>query len=97
MESVSSPAFRSRSASSATNKKAKLGMNANSILQQVEQLPVEDQIVLVQQIWDEIAKRGQVPLSDAKRAELNRRLAAYRANPAKVVAWEQIREDRRKT
>jgi len=71
-------------------------MNANSILEIVGQLPIDEQIVLVQQIWDEIAKHGNLPLSDAKRAELDRRLAAYQANPGGVVPWEQIREDRRK-
>ncbi len=71
-------------------------MNANSILEQVGQLPVDEQIVLVQQIWDEIAKHRDLPLSDAKRAELDRRLASYQANPGDVVPWQLIREDRRK-
>ena len=71
-------------------------MNANSILEQVGQLSVDEQIVLVQQIWDGIAKHGDLPLTDAKRAELDHRLASFQANPGDVVPWEQIREDRRK-
>lgn len=41
-------------------------------------LPLEERIQLVEDLWDSIAAdQGAVPISDAQRAELDRRLDAY--------------------
>ena len=41
-------------------------------------LPLEERIRLVEDLWDSIAAdQGAVPISDAQRAELDRRLDAY--------------------
>lgn len=53
--------------------------------------PVEDQLDLVFQLWDHIADRGWRPTPDpALLAELDRRLAAYDADPARALTWEQV-------
>lgn len=45
------------------------------------QLPVDERLRLVQDLWDSIAAERQVlPLTDAQRAELDRRLDAYEAD-----------------
>jgi putative addiction module component (TIGR02574 family) len=44
---------------------------------------------LVEEIWDSIAAdSAAVALTDAQRAELDRRIADHEANPDDVVPWE---------
>ncbi len=57
----------------------------------IDQLSRDERLVLVQDIWDSIAKEdSNVPLSESQRIELDRRLAAHRANPDAAIAWEQV-------
>ena len=51
----------------------------------------EDRLALIQEIWESIEEEQLAkPLSDAQEAELNRPLAAHKANPGNVIPWEQI-------
>jgi putative addiction module component (TIGR02574 family) len=57
----------------------------------IDQLPPEDRLVLVQEIWDSLAADLEhAPLSAAQREEVDRRLAAHRANPQAAIPWEQV-------
>ncbi|MBX6315334.1 MAG: addiction module protein [Isosphaeraceae bacterium] len=57
----------------------------------IDRLSVEDRIRLVQEIWDSIAAEvEQSPLTEAQRQEVDRRLAAHRANPQAAIPWEQV-------
>ena len=59
----------------------------------VLELSVAERIQLVEDIWDSIAAvPDAVPLTDAQREELDRRLDAYRRNPAAGSPWEEVRE-----
>jgi putative addiction module component (TIGR02574 family) len=58
----------------------------------IDQLPIEDRIALVQEIWDGIAAApDQLPLTEAQREELERRLAAHEASPGDVVPWDEVK------
>ena len=58
----------------------------------ITKMSIEDQIELVQAIWDNIAANSPPrPISDALRAELDRRLDDHLANPDDVVPWEEVR------
>ena len=58
----------------------------------IDQLPRDVRVALVQEIWDSIAAEASVlPLSEAQRAELERRCADDDANPDDVVPWEQVK------
>jgi putative addiction module component (TIGR02574 family) len=60
----------------------------------IDRLSVDERLALVHEIWDSIAaERGPIPLTEAQRAELERRLADHEANPSDVVPWEQIRAE----
>ena len=60
----------------------------------IDRLSPEDRALLVQEIMDSIAaEQEQVRLTGAERAELERRIAAHRADPADVIPWEQIKAD----
>lgn len=62
-------------------------------LKEIEGWPVEDQIELVERVWDRIVDPGRQPgLSDEPKAELDRRLEALKASPGDVVSWESIVE-----
>jgi putative addiction module component (TIGR02574 family) len=55
----------------------------------IEKLSVEERIALVEELWDSIAE--DTPLTDAQRAELDRRLEEHSRDPGGVVAWEVIK------
>lgn len=58
-----------------------------------DELTVPEQILHVQELWDRIAAHAeQVPVTEAQRAELQRRLAAHHADPAAGRSWEDVRE-----
>jgi len=58
------------------------------LLQQASVLAIDEQIELVEAIWDGIVSRGAAPsLTEAQKTELDRRLADYLANPNDVVSW----------
>ena len=64
------------------------------LLDQVRQLNVQDQLELVETLWDEISSRNGVPPpTDAQIAELDRRLAYHDANPDDVVPWQQVKAE----
>jgi len=57
----------------------------------IDKLSVAERIALVQEIWDSIATEvEQSPLTEAQRQEVDRRLAAHRANPQAAIPWEQV-------
>jgi putative addiction module component (TIGR02574 family) len=57
----------------------------------IDRLTVEQRIALAQEILDSVvAERPPAPLSEAKRQELQRRLAEHAANPGDVVPWEHV-------
>ena len=56
-------------------------------------LSVSERIQLVEDIWDSIAEVPEsVPLTDKQKAELDRRLDAYRKNPKTGSPWTMVRE-----
>jgi len=56
-----------------------------------DQLSVEDRSSLAQQIWDSIAEEvNRSPLTREQQQEIDRRLAAHRANPRAAIPWEQV-------
>lgn len=58
----------------------------------IDRLPVEERLILVEEIWDSIAaESAAVPLADAQRAELQKRMEEDDANPSDVTCWEQVK------
>jgi putative addiction module component (TIGR02574 family) len=55
-------------------------------------LSVPEKIKLVQDIWDDIARRpDEVEVSSEQAAEAERRLLEHEANPSDVEEWEVVR------
>jgi len=62
-----------------------------------DQMTTAERILYVQDLWDRIARDAEEqPPSPAQAAELDRRLAAYRAQPEESVPWEVAREQMRR-
>jgi putative addiction module component (TIGR02574 family) len=60
----------------------------------IDRLSIDDRVALAHEIWDSVAAEvEQAPLTEAKRRELERRLADHEANPDDVVPWEQIKAE----
>lgn len=64
-------------------------MSANLKAFGIERLSVDENILLVEEIWDSIAE--VTPLTEAQYVELDRRLQDHRANPDEVVPWEAVK------
>lgn len=66
-------------------------MNTN-LLQQASMLDIDEQIELVEAIWNSIVSRGAVPtLTEVQKIELDRRLADHLANPNDVISWDEVK------
>ena len=58
----------------------------------LDRLPRSDRLTLVQDLWDSIAGEGPaLPLSDARRRELERRADEDDASPDDLIPWEQVK------
>ena len=57
----------------------------------IDRLSVDERLQLVLEIWDSVAPSiEQLPITQAQRDELDRRLAALEANPSNVIPWEEV-------
>jgi len=62
-------------------------------LEEILRLSIEERIQLVEAIWDSIADNPEtLPLTDAQREELDRRLAEHRRNPQAARPWPEVRD-----
>ena len=58
----------------------------------IDQLSVAERVLLVEEIWDSIAGREEdLPLTEAQKLDLQRRIAAYEANPKAGSSWEEVK------
>ena len=58
----------------------------------IDRMGVEDRLVLLEEIWESLDADGSaLPLTDAQRAELERRLEGDEADPDDVASWEAVK------
>lgn len=67
-------------------------MTVEQAISDISSLPLEEQLLVVQAIWDRMPQDAGTTLNDQQRAELDRRLASYRANPDSALTESQLRE-----
>jgi putative addiction module component (TIGR02574 family) len=66
-------------------------------LSDILQLTVAERIQLAEDIWDSVAAFPEaIPLTDAQKAELDRRLQAYAENPNEGIPWGALKDKLRK-
>ena len=62
-----------------------LGINAMS---------TEDRTLLAHEIWDSVERDADsMPISNELKRELDRRWAAFQANPETAIPWEQVKAE----
>lgn len=62
------------------------------LLDQARKLSVDEQLELVEALWDGIVDRNAVPpLTEAQKTEIDRRIADHEANPDDVVSWDEVK------
>ena len=63
-------------------------------LSQLLELPPAERLQLVEALWDSLVEVPEaLPISDEVRDELDRRLAAYYADPSSARPWDEIKEE----
>lgn len=63
-------------------------------LSQLLELPPTERLQLVEALWDSLVELPEaVPVSDDVREELDRRLAAYYADPSSARPWDEIKAE----
>ena len=65
----------------------------SSIVAETLKYDVSERIVIVEDIWDSIANvPAALPVTEAQKQELDKRLAAYHANPNAGSPWEAVKQ-----
>ena len=68
--------------------------NTETLRDQILNLSAADRLVLADEIWESLPDDApHPPLSDSHRQELERRLAAQKANPAPGESWETVKRE----
>ena len=58
----------------------------------IDRLSLAERILLVEEIWDSIAAEAEVlEVPQSHKDELDRRLAAYHADPHAGASWEEVK------
>jgi len=66
-------------------------------LSDILELTIAERIQLAEDIWDSVAAFPEaIPLTDAQKEELNRRLQAYAENPNEGISWDELKGKLRK-
>ena len=67
-------------------------------LSEILQLTIAERIQLAEDIWDSVAAFPEaIPLTEAQKEELDRRLQAYAQNPSEGVSWDELKDKLRKS
>jgi len=63
------------------------------LLEELVKLSPAERIQLAEDLWDSVAAdpASLPPLSDAERAEVERRLAEHARDPGAATTWEEVR------
>lgn len=61
-------------------------------IDEIKQLDITERIILVEEIWDSIAKEQEsVGLSEYEKEVLDARLASLEKNPNNLMSWDDIK------
>ncbi len=60
----------------------------------IDQMTVEERLALIGAIWDSIAAEPKhIPITEQQKQEIDRRRAAYQADPSRVTPWEVVKAE----
>jgi putative addiction module component (TIGR02574 family) len=64
-----------------------------SVLGAAEQLPVNDQLRLIEALWNSVPPEAEIPLHSEWEAVLTERVSRLENGTAKTIPWETIRQE----
>jgi len=67
-------------------------VNLDQTIENLSSLSVEDRLLIVQRLWDTIPAETPVQLSPSQKEELERRIAAYDADPDSALTREELEQ-----
>ncbi len=71
-------------------------MRTEELKNEINKLGVSEQISLIEDVWDEIAKsNSELPLPEWQKKELNRRLALYESGEVETKNYREVHEELR--
>jgi putative addiction module component (TIGR02574 family) len=66
----------------------------NTEIAGILQLSVAEKVQIVEDIWDSIGNTPEeLPVSEAEKVELDKRLENYRQNPTEGIEWETLKKN----
>lgn len=69
-------------------------MRINEIVREIDKLGLSEKLILVEDIWDGIARNNEeLPMLEWQKAELDRRYCDYKNGKLKLHNWEDIHKD----
>ena len=71
-------------------------MRTEEIVKEVDKLGLSEKLILVEDIWDAIARNNaELPMPEWQKAELDRRYADYKNGNIKLHNWEGVHKELR--
>jgi putative addiction module component (TIGR02574 family) len=67
-------------------------MTIDQAISAISQLPVAEQILVVQAIWDNLAEDAIATITPEVEEELKRRWVAYQADPSSAISLDEFRK-----
>lgn len=62
-------------------------------LQNIDLIPLSTRLMMVEDIWDSIARSNDdIPVYDWQKKELARRKANFKAHPDHVLSWQHVQD-----
>jgi putative addiction module component (TIGR02574 family) len=72
-------------------------MRTNELLEEIDKLGLSEKLMLVEDIWDSIARSNSVlPMPEWQKVELDKRYAEFKAGKLKLHSWTEVHEGLRK-
>ncbi|MBI3815707.1 MAG: addiction module protein [Nitrospinae bacterium] len=69
-------------------------MKSEEIAREVEKLGLSEKLILVEDIWDGIARNnGELPMPEWQKSELDKRYRQYKEGKLKLRDWEGVHEE----
>jgi len=65
-------------------------MNVDQAISNLSTLPIDVRLRVVHAIWDTLPDDVDVPTTSEQQAELDRRLAAHRADPSSAISHDEL-------
>jgi len=67
-------------------------MSLQTALKEIAKLTSDEKFQIVEEIWDDLNEHYKdIPLTEAQKKELNRRLDEYEKDPDNVLTWEEVK------